>query len=155
MVKKERKAQLSKKDVNKDNLSAQKKFLYHGSNKEIKLLIPKQPSDPKKENSLKAVYATDRKDYALAMGLTNQKGSTSFITFNPVKLHFVRGKPKMKFIYLHYLSPKNFKKNSENQYLSFKPVESILIEKYFPYELRHLWTKSNKKELNKFLKNKK
>ncbi len=155
MGKKVKKIDESEKTINHANLSAQKKYLYHGSNKKLKLLMPSTPSDPKKQNSLNAVYATDNKDYALAMALTNQKNSTSFVTFNPLKMHFVRGSPKMKSVYLPYLPAKSFKKNALHQFISFSLIQTLKIEKHSIYELSHLWTKSTRKELKLFLKNRK
>ena len=136
-------------------LSVQNKILYHGSDKKIPILKPRQPTDTKKENSVKAIYATDSKNMALGMALTNQEGSESFATKKPFKINFVKGEPKMKFVYLHILSKKDFKKNAPGQYLSTKSVKPLKIVRYPVHALRNLWRKSNKRELIKFLKTRK
>jgi hypothetical protein len=129
------------------------RVLYHGSNKKIIILKPRQPSFDIKENSMKAVFATSNKNTAIAMGLTTQKGSESFGSHDKVCINFVKGYPKMKYIYLHYLNSKDFKHNRGEEYISTKEVKPFKIEKYNVSDLSHLWRKSNKKELKEFLKN--
>lgn len=129
------------------------KILYHGSNKKIKELIPKKPDADLPENSIKAIYATDNKNYALGMSLTSQKGTESFK--GNKKINFIKGEPKMKHIYLHYLKPNNFKYNVKDEYISLIPVKPYKIEKYKVSELGHLWRKSSREELKEFLKDRK
>lgn len=130
------------------------KVLYHGSNKKIIILKPKQPSFDLKDNSMKAVFATNNKNLAIGMGLTTQKGSSSFATHSHTQamINFVKGYPKMKHIYLHYLNSKDFKHNRGNEYISTKEVKPFKIERYNVSDLSHIWRKSNKKELKEFLK---
>lgn len=128
------------------------KFLYHGSNKKISILKPKKPFYDKKDNSMKAVFATSYKKEAIAMALTNQKNSESFITRKPIKINFVKGIPTMKKVYLYYLNPKNFIFNRKNEYISNKSAKPIKTEIYDVSKLKHLWRISNKKELAKFLR---
>ena len=128
------------------------KILYHGSSKKIVILKPKQPFLDLKENSMKAVFATSNKKYAIAMGLTAQKGSSSFGSRDKLMINFVIGYPKMEYVYLHYLNPKDFKLNKGNEYISTKEVKPFKIERYNVSDLSHLWRKSNNKELKEFLK---
>jgi hypothetical protein len=102
---------------------------------------------------MRAVFATDNKQLALAMGLTNQPYSSSFLTRRPLQLHFVRGTPKMKSVYLHYLRSENFTKNNKDEFIAIKPIRPFKVEIYAVSSLRHLWRKSNRKELKIFLKN--
>ena len=127
------------------------KILYHGSSKKISLLVPRQPSKDLSNNSMKAVFATNVKDRALAMGLTKTKGSLSFR--GNKKMNFVKGSPRMKHVYLHYLGSKSFKQNRPGEFISYIPVKPVKIEEYNVKNLSHLWRKSNMKELKEFLKN--
>jgi hypothetical protein len=129
------------------------RILYHGSNKKINVLKPREPSYDLKENSMKAVFATSNKNLAIAMGLTAQKGSESFGSRDKLMINFVKGYPKMKYVYLHYLNSKDFRHNRGKEYISTKEVKPFKIEKYKVSELSHIWRKSNKKELTAFLKN--
>jgi hypothetical protein len=129
------------------------RILYHGSNKKISILKPRQPSLDLKENSMKAIFATSNKNLAIAMGLTAQKGTESFGSRDKLMINFVKGYPKMKYVYLHYLKFKDFKLNRGEEYISTKEVKPYKIKKYKVPELTHLWRKSNKKELKEFLKN--
>lgn len=127
--------------------------LYHGTNRKLKILEPKKPAYDLKENSMKAVFATDNKKLALAMALTCQKGSESFGSHDCVKINFVKSYPKMKYVYLYYLNSKDFVKNKRREYISIKKIIPIKVERYKVSELNSLWRKSNKKELKDFLKN--
>jgi hypothetical protein len=132
------------------------RVLYHGSNKKINILEPREPHFDIKENSMKAVFATSNKNLAIGMCLTAQKGSSSFATCNShsqAMINFVKGYPKMKYVYLHYLNSNDFKVNKGDEYISRKEVKPFKIEKYNVSDLGHLWKKSNKKELKEFLKN--
>lgn len=129
------------------------KILYHGSNKKISILKPRQPSFDLKENSMKAVFATSNKNLAIAMGLTAQKGTESFGSRDKLMINFIKGYPKMRHVYLHYLNSRNFKLNRRKEYISKKEVKPFKIEEYPLSKLTHLWRKSNKKELKEFLKN--
>lgn len=129
------------------------RILYHGSNKKIKILEPRTPYLDTKENSMKAVFATSNKDLAIAMGLTTQKGTESFGSRDKLMINFVKGYPKMRYVYLYYLNSKYFKLNRGNEYTSTKEVKPLKIEKYSVSDLTPLWRKSNKKELKEFLEN--
>jgi len=126
------------------------KILYHGSNKKIRILIPKRPSKDLPENSMKAIFATNNKRVALSMGLTSGKNTSSFKGYK--KINFIKGKPQMKYVYLHYLYSKTFKQNRSEEYISYESVKPFKIEKYPVTKLGNLWRKSNEKELKEFLK---
>ena len=126
------------------------KVLYHGSNKQIKLLTPRKPSKDLHNNSMKAVFATNNKRTAISMGLTSGKTTSSFM--GNKKINFVSGMPRMKYVYLHYLDSKTFKQNRLGEYISRVEVKPFKIEKYKVSGLGHLWRKSNKQELKEFLK---
>jgi hypothetical protein len=128
------------------------KILYHGSNRRIRVLIPKEPFVDLKENSMKAIFATSNKDLAIAMGLTNQKNSVSFCSRNKVLMNFVKGIPKMKYVYLHYLKSRDFKHNRNDEYISIVKVKPFKTEKFAVKDLGYLWRKSDKMELKQFLK---
>jgi hypothetical protein len=129
--------------------STKPKTLYHGSNKRINLLLPKRPIKDLPNNSMKAVFATSNKRLALSMGLTGGKTS-SFRGYK--KLNFVKGKPNIRAVYLHYLNPKYFIKNRKEEFISRIQVKPYKIEHYPLYKLSNLWRLSNKKELKEFLK---
>jgi hypothetical protein len=127
------------------------KILFHGSNKKIVELIPKKPSQDMPENSMKAIFATSNKRLAMAMGLTSGKNTSSFM--GNKKINFVKGKPRMKYVYLHYLPSKTFKLNRAEEFISKVAVKPFKIEKLETIKLGFLWRKSNKKELKEFLIN--
>jgi hypothetical protein len=142
---------------NKDALfeKMKPKTLYHGSDKRISMLEPREPFQDLKENSMKAVFATDNKNLAIGMALANQKYSASFRSYDKNIINFVRGYPKMKYVYLHYLKTNNFNFNRGGEFISFEKEKPFKIEKIKVSDLKHLWRKSNKKELNEFLKDRK
>ena len=102
---------------------------------------------------MKAVFATDIKDVAIMMGMSNQKGAVSFANRDTTMLNFVRSYPKMKHIYLHYLKTDKFEKHLGHEWVSYSNVKPFKIERFKVSELRHLWRKSSKKELKEYLKN--
>ena len=126
------------------------KILYHGSNKKIKLLVPRKPHTDLPGNSQRGIYATQKKNFAISMGLTNQKYTSSFK--GNKKINFVFGKPRMKYIYLHYVKSNNFKKIKSDEYVSYVPVKPYKIEKYKVSQLGQLWRKATRQELKEFLK---
>jgi len=130
------------------------KLLYHGSDRKLIKLNPRKPHFDLPENSMKAVFATDNKERAISMGLTNQKNSSSFSSRDRIMINFVRGKPKMKYVYLHYFKPGyHWIKNRKGEYVCYEEIKPFKIERYEVSKLDNIWRKSNKKELNEFLKN--
>jgi hypothetical protein len=134
-------------------MMAKPKYLYHGSAKKLEALEPQKPYFDLKENSMKAVFATDSKNYALGMAAMSSGKVSSFRNHKTHQMNIVEGKPNLKsIVYLYFLNPKDFKQNIKNEYVSLKKVLPVKIEKYNVFELKHLWRKSNKKELAEFLK---
>ena len=134
------------------------KILYHGSVKKIKgqFLIPQKPQDleREKENLLKAVYATDIKNSAIAMAIINARGVISG-TLKYKKMSVIyEGWPKQKYIYLYSLSSDLFKKNSKksHQWISASKVKPIKINKLEIKDYLKLVRKAKKKELINFFK---
>lgn len=125
-------------------------ILYHGSpNKLIgNTLIPKKSSDVNNnpENVKTAIYATDKKELAMTMGIICSKGvKGSSLDFNkpskePPFGTIYCGKPKSEIFYLHYLNAKDFKKSNglNHQYFSTKPIkplktEILMVKEYKDY----------------------
>lgn len=128
-------------------------YLYHGTRKRIKRnkLIPYRSKDKsQKENSLNAVYATNRKDIALGMALTGDKYTKSFGDYHqkPYRSVFVRGQPKTKFVYVYKISSKTFeeKPKDSHQYISLQPAKVISVNKYLTENLSSYWRKATVKE---------
>ncbi len=130
------------------------KYLYHGSSKKIPVLEPRAP--PFKDlpiNSVKAVYATHSKDLALAMGAMRTAKVSAFGNRKTFQQNVVAGWPDEKaFVYLHYLDSKHFKHNYGGEWISTKKAKPVKIKKFKVADLKHLWRKSNKKELKEYLK---
>lgn len=136
------------------------KILYHGSIRKIKgkYLIPKQPHDleKKKENLVKAVYASHIKDIAIAMAIISCKGvlSASLNTERKRKGIIYEGWPKQKNVYLYFLPVNSFKRSSKEsaQWFSTIPIEPLGIKKLEVKKYLNLVRKATKRELNHFFK---
>jgi hypothetical protein len=130
------------------------KVLYHGSDKRISLLAPRVPVTDVKISARDAVYATDEKEYAMGVALANSKHTNSFGKFEDGvhKALFNVGRPRMKYIYVHYLSPRNFVHNRKDEWISYKPVKPYKIEKVKVADLGWLWRKASDEEFHEFMK---
>lgn len=139
------------------------KFLYHGSPRKLigDRLLPKKAKDLDKnrlENTQKAVYATDRKDVAIAMAIVSSKGANgASLSMNRKQKPYgtiYSGWPKQKEIYLHYLPHRNFKKTKQNshQFISKKAVKPIKTEKLEIKKYLQLIKKASKDEAKKWFK---
>jgi hypothetical protein len=129
------------------------KYLYHGSNKKIEILEPRKPDDPDPKHSKKGVYATSLKKVALGMAAVRSAKVSAFKNRKTHQMNIVEGKPDMKaIVYLHILDSKDFKQNYKDEWIAIKKVKPVNIGEYKVSELKHLWRKSNKKELKEFLK---
>ena len=118
------------------------KPLYHGSPRKLKKLLPKKALGlSKKEDKLKAVYATDIKDFAITMTLISCKGVSGKSSVNlsnkKVKGIISKGWPKQKYIYLYFLDSKEFNNTPKgsHQHISTKSIkpqkeERLLIKDY-------------------------
>jgi len=131
------------------------KILYHGSPRRLKgdRLIPTRAEDLEKnqENMKKGVYATDKKEMAIAMAIISSKGvlGASLDDFGNGKygkIYF--GKPKQKYIYLHILPKENFEKcNSvKNQHFSKKAIKPLITERLLVKDYMELIKYADKKE---------
>lgn len=127
------------------------KFLYHGSRNRIEVLKPRLPPKDMPHNSKKGVYATDNKNYALGMGLAS-KNSEAFRSRKTSQINFIKGPPRHKYVYLHVVDSKDFKKSFRDEYVATKAIKPVKIMRFEVAELGHLWRKSSKKELKEFLK---
>jgi len=133
------------------------KFLFHGSgtlirSTHLKINQPKDKSE--KENNLLGVYATDRKDIAIAMSLTTEKYTRSFGDYHqtPFQAIFVRGQPKKKFVYLYKVSSKNFTEQPKGSHQWVSPKHAKIIERTrLPVkDLEQYWRLATKKEKDWF-----
>jgi len=115
------------------------KILYHGSSDNLRgiTLNPSQGDDSEErpENNQLGVYATDRKDLAIVMGILGCKdvvgGSIGEYKQGNLDAKIYGKSPDQKFIYLHYLPVKTFKqtKIDKHQFVSFIEVKPIKTEK--------------------------
>ena len=102
---------------------------------------------------VKAVYATHSKDLALSMGAMRTAKVSAFGNRKTFQQNVVAGWADEKaFVYLHYLDSKNFKHNYGGEWISTKKAKPVKVEKFKVADLKHLWRKSNKKELKEYLK---
>ncbi len=131
------------------------RYLYHGSGKKLKYLVPKKPvgdDDPK--HSMKAIYATSKKKFALAMAASRSSADVS--AFNNRKTNqqnIVEGWPDEKAtVYLYVLDIEDFEQNHKDEWIAKKRVVPVRVEEYKVKDLRHLYRRSNKAELKEWLK---
>jgi len=132
-------------------------YLYHGSPYKLKgkRLIPKKAKGAAKHDILKAVYATDSKQYAIAMSLIACKGvgnsSLSVISKNKAKGIIYSGWPEQKEVYLYVLPSEEFVNIPKGscQWVSFKSVKPICVKKLKLSDYIHLVRKASKKEIKK------
>ncbi len=132
------------------------KVLYHGSSNKLEgcKLQPSlgKDSEERPENNLLAVYATDRKDLAIVMGILGCKDvfGGSIDSYQKEKLNaIIYGKfPKQEFIYLHRLPIKTFKqtKIDAHQFVSDVAVKPIKTEKIKIKDYLNLFRVGTKKE---------
>lgn len=121
-----------------------KQILYHGSPYPLKgkTLDPSQGEDleERPDNKVFAVFATDIKEIAITMGIISAKGviGGGLDSFKkPFGILYGGVLPKQKYIYVHHLSKKDFKKSPKTKHqfvcpFSVKPIktEKIEIKKY-------------------------
>lgn len=133
------------------------KNLYHGSPKNIEdVLIPKKGRDlgHKEDNLHEAVYATDKKEYAIIMAILKSEGVRgSSLDFETGEAIVYKGWPKQKEIYVYHLSKEGFKPTSTipHQFISLEPAIPIKTERIGVQEYIHLIKKASKEETRKWL----
>jgi hypothetical protein len=131
------------------------RYVYHGSGKKLKYLSPKKPvGDDDPANCKKAVYATAKKRFALAMAAS--RSSPDVEAFNNRKTNvqnIVKGWPdESKTVYLYVLDARDFVADGRGQFLARKKVVPVRVEEYKVSDLRHLYRKSSRSELRDWLK---
>jgi len=138
------------------------KILYHGSSDKLRgnKLNPSQGEDSEErpENRLLAVYATDRKDLAIVMGILGCKdvvgGSIGSYKNGKLDAKIYGDFPKQKFIHLHHLPIKTFKqtKIDKHQFVSSTAVKPNKTEEIKIKDYLHLLEVGTKKETAAWLK---
>lgn len=138
------------------------KYLYHGSPNKLKgnTLNPSQgdDSDERPENKLFGVYASDRKDFAIAMAIMTCKdvlgGSIDGFKGGKIIARIYGKFPKQKYVYLYTVPSKTFRptKTIEHQFISKVPVKPIKTEKIVVSDYLHLLKKATKEETKKWIK---
>ncbi|MBN2642781.1 MAG: hypothetical protein JXR78_14100 [Victivallales bacterium] len=135
-------------------------YLYHGSTRKIKgkILLPSQADDLAKrpENLHCAVYATDVKEIAIAMAIISCKGvMSSSLIFKQEPFGIIyEGWPKQKYVYLYTLPKREFEKTTANekQWISYKPVQPIKVQKLLVADYLHLVREATMRERDVFFK---
>ena len=140
------------------------RFLWHGSPIKKDKLISKQATGiSKKVDMQRGVYATNKKNRAIAFGLISQKDVKGS------KLNFPKGKvigtvfngwPKQKYFYLYKLPSKTFKQIDNWQWISKEKVKILKVEKLKTSDYIHMIRKATprekklwKEQLKKFREN--
>jgi hypothetical protein len=131
-------------------------ILYHGSPRKLigNFLNSSQgeDSDERPENKLRGVYATDRKDFAIAVAILSCKDvqGGSIIEFSKSKINAkIYGDfPKQKYVYLYALPIKTFKptKSIKHQFISKVSVKPIKVERILISDYLYLIKKATKAE---------
>ena len=135
------------------------KKLYHGSIREIKgdYFRPKQPQDLEKnpDNLHMVVYATSKKEVAIAMAIISCKGvNWASLSFKRKPYGIIyEGWPKQEFIFLYTLPSKSFRMSGGGgkQYVSADPVKPLSVEKLAVQDYLYLVRKGTEKEIKKKL----
>ncbi len=131
-------------------------ILYHGSSDKLRnnKLLPSlgKDSEERPENNLLAVYATDRKDLAIIMGILGCKdvfgGSIGEYRNGKVDATIYGNFPEQEFIYLHYLPVETFRqtKIDKHQFVSDVAVEPTKSEKIRIKDYHNLFRIGTEKE---------
>ena len=114
-------------------------------------LVPRKAEDIEKRaaNILKGIYATNIRDAAIAMAIISDKSvKRSSLSFYPPKGIVHEEWPRRKYFYLYTLPSDTFKEipKGSTQWVSFKPVKPIKIERLRVSDYIHLIRKATKKE---------
>lgn len=138
------------------------KVLFHGSpNKLIgDKLNPSQGDDSEErpENNQLGVYATDRKDLAIVMGILGCKdvmgGSIDEYKEGKLNARIYGEFPKQKYLYIYHLPIETFKqtKIDKHQFVSLVAVKPIKLEKLKIKGFTNLIRKATKEETDYWMK---
>ncbi|MBT3297414.1 hypothetical protein HN385_00660 [archaeon] len=138
------------------------KVLFHGSPHKLigDKLNPSQgdDSEERSENNQFGVYATDRKDLAIVMGILGCEGVTggSIDEYIGDKLNarIYGGFPKQEYIYVYHVPVETFKQTQidKRQFISLVAVKPVKIEKIKVKEFTHLIRNATKEETTYWMK---
>jgi hypothetical protein len=138
------------------------KTLFHGSPNELigNKLNPSQgeDSDERPENKQFGVYATDKKDLAIIMGILGCKdvigGSIDEYQKGKLNARIYGEFPKQEHIYIYHLPAETFKqtKIDKHQFISLIAVKPLKVEKLKVKEFIHLIKKATKEETAYWIK---
>ena len=138
------------------------KVLFHGSpNKLIgNKLNPSQgdDSDERPENNQFGVYATDRKDLAIVMGILGCKdvigGSIDEYEKGKLNTRIYGEFPKQEYIYVYHLPVETFNQTEidKHQFVSLVSVKPIKVEKLKVKDFTYLIQKATKEETDYWMK---
>jgi hypothetical protein len=137
------------------------RYLWHGSSKEIKgdKLISREARDlgEHPENLLRAVYATDKRDLAIAMAIIKSEGvKCSSLNFNgnPPYGIIYEGIPQQEHAYLFKLPSKTFQETGHKgrQWVSLEAVEPLGIEEIVVKDHMNLVRDATEKEKEEFFR---
>ncbi len=113
------------------------KYLYHGSDERLDVLVPHQAEDSLNEaGSQYGVFATSNRDVASAFALGAVPDEAGCVTrvicsLNPVQMIFIQGRPNLGGKgYLYTVSSEGFEQVDELQWVcreSVKPLEVLEI----------------------------
>lgn len=131
--------------------------LYHGSPRELigDKLVPGQNTidlGKNPDNLIKGVYASDIKEYAIAMALVQSKGvQSASVGVANGKLNAIvyKGWPESDYIYLYTLEPTTFheRPKGSHQWISLQPIKPIKTEKLSVQENLYLIRRATNEEL--------
>lgn len=138
------------------------KVLFHGSPNKLKgnKLNPSKGNDSEErpENNQFGVYASDRKDLAIVMGIFGCKdvigGSIDEYKDDKLNAKLYGEFPKQEYIYLYHLPLETFKqtKIDPHQFISLVSVKPLKIEKIKIKNFLYLIKKATKKEIDSWIK---
>ena len=138
------------------------KVLFHGSPNKLtgEKLNSSQgdDSDERPENNQFGVYATDRKDLAIVMGILGCKevkgGSIDEYQEGELNARIYGEFPKQEYIYVYHLPIETFNQTEidKHQFVSSVAVKPIKVEKLKVKDFTHLIQKATKEETTYWIK---
>jgi hypothetical protein len=133
------------------------KYLYHGTRKKINgnKLEPRKSIGlgNKEKDKLTAIYATNKKNAAIVMGIiSGAKLSSMHFYGGKAKGKIYEGWPKRNEVYLYFLPSDSFTKLDSWQWASNQPVKFSKVKKLKTKDYLHLIRKATKKEKEDWFK---
>jgi len=138
------------------------KVLFHGSSNKLigDKLNPSQgdDSDERPENNQFGVYATDRKDLAIVMGILGCKdvvgGSIDAYQEGKLNARIYGEFPKQEYIYVYHLPVETFKQTEidKHQFVSLVAVKPVKVEKLKVKDFTNLIQKATEEETDYWMK---